>query len=201
MGESRDLKEEKVTSLGHWFSPKPRCLQLVTRADFLHLLTWDVIFQQEKHFIYSCTKTGVRSCTNHSSASSHLSSTPANACSPPDIMSLGCWETKCWLAGWWVIQMCPKKCLVMWPDEKGCTAGASAGQDWFVMLFVLCLLILCFPLLPLSPSIKRFGMLKFTPHCPARLQGLPPCNSSLILHFYFPNIHLRVLSFFRSSIL
>lgn len=66
-----------------------------------------------------------------------------------------------------------KKCLVMWPDEKGCTAGPVLARiDLSCYLFCVYL----FYVFPLSPSIERFGMLKFTPHCPAHAKGLPPCN-------------------------
>lgn len=193
MGENN----REVTSLGHWFFLKPRQLKsLVTHADVHHLLTWDVISQQEKHFTYyTCTKIKWCLAPITPPASFHRTAMPANACSPPDIMTSGDWEEN---AGWrgdgWYKCAQKEPSHVTWWKRMYC--GASAGQNWFVMLFVLCLLILCFPLFYLSlHSYNVFGMLKFTPHCPAHPKGLTPCNYSLILHLYFTNAHLRMLSF------
>lgn len=87
------------------------------------------------------------------------------------------------------------KCWVMWPDETGCPAGASAGHTWSVMLFVLCFPLLCSqtPLTPLHPWPS--GMLKFTPHCPTCPTGLPPWNNSLIFHLHPTNLHLHFIYF------
>lgn len=88
---------------------------------------------------------------------------------------------------------------VTWWKKMYC--GASAGQDRFVMLFVLCFTSsMFFPLyLPLHPYNVSACWNSHHTAPPARRASLPASAHSSST-YTLPNIHLRVLSFFRNSI-
>lgn len=93
--------------LGIDFSWSLQLDSLVTQADFLHLLTWDVIFQQEKDFIFAtCKKKKKKKLSDimHQSLLCQLSSI-LQATWYHFIMGL---REKRRLAGWRVVQLCPE---------------------------------------------------------------------------------------------
>lgn len=150
-------------------------------------------------FIITCTK--IRWC-RAPITSPALIYAPGQLMRARHLMSYvirGLREKYCWRGDGWYNCALKVPSHVTWWKRMYC--GASAGQDWFVMLFVLCLLILCFP--P-SPSLKRFWHVEIhttlpcPPKGPPSLQLLthPPlirCLTSILECFLF-------FFFFRNSI-
>lgn len=148
-----------------------------------HLLTWDVVFQQENIFAIIAS---VMLCTSHSSANFHPSSTPACTGSAWYHAIRGLRE-KCFLASWWLVQICPKRaqsCDLMTKDvlRGQCWPGFICHALCFVFTYSM------FPLFIPSflPSIKQFGMWNSHHTAPPTKGPPPPCCYSVILCFNQP---------------
>lgn len=88
-----------------------------------------------------------------------------------------------------------------WWKKKRCTAGPVLARIDFVMLFVLCFTSSMFS--PLYPSLHPYNVLAcWNSHhtAPPAPRASLPASAHSSSTYTLPNIHLRVLSFFRNSI-